>query len=118
MRIPPNPETVRKIIRNTIVAAVLVQAIVLALLIFWNSATGLIFSLLVIQVPFVLLWGGHLALRKYFYFRRFHLRWACSNCGYDVRKSPGKCPECGRFPRVQKPLAFRRIWKKKIASRS
>jgi hypothetical protein len=49
--------------------------------------------LIVLGLPLPLLW---------FWNRRQSKRWAkaglCIGCGYDLRASPGRCPECGQEP--------------------
>jgi hypothetical protein len=43
--------------------------------------------------PFPTVWAA-LAVRR----RRRRRKGLCASCGYDVRATPGRCPECGKEP--------------------
>lgn len=56
-----------------------------------------------VLVPPVVLWIT-LALANMIHRQRMDhrsMRGMCGRCGYDVRYTPARCPECGRY----KPLA-------------
>jgi len=71
------------------------------------SGTGSIFSNPVLGVPY---WActivfGALPARQLMAWRRRIRRptGVCSSCGYDLRASLGRCPECGALPAEQEP---------------
>ena len=60
---------------------------------YWSLAAALLVAPLVRTAGF---------LRR----RRHHLvRGRCTRCGYDLRATPGRCPECGAVPSTPAPPA-------------
>ena len=51
-----------------------------------------VLALLVSLVP---LWHGQIAIRRRLALRRERMRGLCPACGYDLRATPARCPECG-----------------------
>jgi len=63
--------------------------------------SGSPFNTRIITVPFWLFAAiaaipSLLALRRKLHERRCRLKMRCPSCGYDLRSSPQRCPECGR----------------------
>jgi hypothetical protein len=53
--------------------------------------------ILLSMIPATLLLGRHLRLK-----RRLELN-LCAECGYDLRETPDRCPECGAAPSGRQP---------------
>jgi predicted Zn-ribbon and HTH transcriptional regulator len=59
-----------------------------------------------VRLPWWSVWIASLAVAGIYYiwWRRARLlemrvrNGLCIRCGYDLRESPGRCPECGRDP--------------------
>ena len=62
-------------------------------------AVGVILGAFWLAVPMVLTLAlaGYLHRRDRHRFLR-HFRRQCINCGYDLRATPDRCPECGTVP--------------------
>jgi hypothetical protein len=65
----------------------------------FGSATGLTFA----RIPFwfitiVLLLPVVIAIRWHVTRRRNRVGLRCPRCGYDLRATPARCPECGNIP--------------------
>jgi hypothetical protein len=57
--------------------------------------TGDTWAALPMGVMFFVAWAAHVRLRRQL-LRRY--RGQCPTCGYDLRASPDRCPECGQMP--------------------
>ncbi len=55
-------------------------------------------GLLVVALPLPLAWGIAWTIRQ----TRRRPSGLCTHCGYDLRATPGRCPECGAVPTTAK----------------
>ncbi|HWE97376.1 MAG TPA: hypothetical protein VG269_25685 [Tepidisphaeraceae bacterium] len=55
-----------------------------------------------IALPLLLLIPVAWRIDKVLRMRRRRLRSECVVCGYDLRATPGRCPECGTMPAAEK----------------
>lgn len=52
-----------------------------------------------VAITAILPLGTATGLTRQWLARRREARWGhCPSCGYDLRASPGRCPECGNVP--------------------
>jgi hypothetical protein len=75
--------------------------------IFWQPRLGADATKRELAIPWWLLlifsgsiplWAAHAAIRRQSRLRRG----CCAECGYDLRSSPDRCPECGTIPARKK----------------
>jgi hypothetical protein len=62
-------------------------------------------ALLMASLPAYRLWRDHRSHRA----RRRESEGRCLNCGYDLRATPGRCPECGAVPAAVEQAAVQSL---------
>jgi len=67
------------------------------------DSTGNLYLISVVAAPFWMIAIGLLLLPALVAFRFAYRRWkpkngCCTTCGYDLRATPDRCPECGTIP--------------------
>ena len=70
----------------------------------WDTPRGLLLSALTLAALVFYLYDAVAAERKRLAVDR-HALGRCPACGYDLRASPRRCPECGVVPRAPRPDA-------------